>query len=121
MDGAINERRRARRWPADAVPWSRVRLRPGRDAALVNLCQDGVLIEGSARLHPGVPVVLQLIGPSRSALLTGTVVRCHVSAIDAQAGVRYRGAISFDAGLDLELASPGLCQTADTGTPITVA
>jgi hypothetical protein len=106
MDGALNEaeRRRSRRWPAGALPWRGVRLRPGRDANLLNLCPDGALIEGSARLHPGAPVVLQLIGASRSALLTGIVVRCHVSAIDAQAGVRYRGAIKFDASVDIDLA-----------------
>jgi hypothetical protein len=77
-----------------------VRLRPGRDAVLVDLCEGGALIEGTARLHPGSTVVLQLIGPRRSAFLTGTVVRCQVSALDRDAGVRYKGAISFDARFD---------------------
>jgi hypothetical protein len=77
-----------------------VRLRPGRDAVLVDLGAGGALIEGAARLHPGSTVVLQLIGPRRSAFLTGTVVRCQVSALDRDAGVRYRGAINFDVSLD---------------------
>jgi hypothetical protein len=42
-----------------------------------------------------------LIGSRRSAFLTGTVTRCQVSALDRDAGVRYRGAISFDANLEV--------------------
>jgi hypothetical protein len=108
MDGAVNEaeRRRSRRWPVDAVPWSRVRLRPGRDAALVDVCEGGMLIEGAARLHPGSTVVLQLVGSRQSAFITGTVVRCHVSALERDAGVRYRGAVSFDVSLNLDPHHP---------------
>lgn len=103
MVGAVTERRRSPRWPADAFRWTRVRLRPGRDAALVNLAKGGMLVEG-ARLYPGAPVVLQLIGPSSATLISGTVVRCQVAALERDAGVRYRGAISFDAAIDLEFS-----------------
>jgi hypothetical protein len=83
-----------------------VRLRPGRDAVLVDLGAGGALIEGAARLHPGSTVVLQLVGSRRSAFLTGTVLRCQVSAIDREAGVRYRGAISFDIRLEFTPQEP---------------
>jgi hypothetical protein len=102
MAGTVNERRRSPRWPAAAFPWTRVRLRPGRDASLVNLASGGMLVEGAARLHPGSAVVLQLIGPSSSPLISGKVLRCQVAALERDAAVRYAGAISFDAAIDLE-------------------
>ncbi|MGH9315393.1 MAG: hypothetical protein ACRD1S_19600 [Vicinamibacterales bacterium] len=109
MDREVVDRRRSRRWPAGAILWTRVRLRPGREAALVNLCERGALVEGPARLHPGAAVVLQLVGPAcpersrgaQSTPIPGTVIRCHVSSLDGTAGVRYRGAIRFDSAIEV--------------------
>jgi hypothetical protein len=104
MVGALAERRRSPRWPAAAVLWTRVRLRPGRDAALVNLAKEGVLVESNARLHPGSPIVLQLIGPASATLISGRVLRCQVAALEPEA-VRYSGAISFDGAIDLQFTT----------------
>lgn len=82
-----------------------MRLRPGREAAIVDVGPNGALIEGPARLLPGAAVVLQLVGPNRSTRVTGRVLRCQVSALDATAGVRYRGAISFDEAVEVEHAA----------------
>jgi hypothetical protein len=82
-------------------------MRPGREAALINLCERGALVEGSARLHPGAAVVLHLIGPTPSSSIRGTIVRCHVSSICGRTGIRYRGAISFDAEIDMDRAMTG--------------
>jgi len=117
MDREVVDRRGSRRWPAGAIRWTGVRLRPGREAALVDLCERGALVEGAARLRPGAHVVLQLVGPchdpshpagperTRSHSITGIVVRCQVSALCGHSGVRYRGAISFDAAIDVQVVS----------------
>jgi hypothetical protein len=77
-------------------------MRPGREANLINLCERGALVEGPARLHPGAHVVLHLIGPSPSSSIKGTIVRCHVSSICGRTGIRYRGAICFDAAIEVD-------------------
>lgn len=102
MDREVVERRRSTRWPVEAIRWTSVRLRPGREAALINLCERGALVEGSARLHPGAHVVLHLVGPAPSSSIKGTIVRCHVSSLCGRAGIRYRGAISFDTAVDVQ-------------------
>jgi hypothetical protein len=79
-------------------------LRPGRDAALVNLAKEGVLVESKARLHPGSPIVLQLIGPVSATLISGRVLRWQVAVLEPD-GVRYSGAISFDAAIDLQFTT----------------
>jgi hypothetical protein len=102
MDGEVVERRRSPRLPVEAIRWTAVRMRPGREANLINLCERGALVEGPARLHPGAAVVLHLVGPSPSGSIKGTIVRCHVSSICGRTGIRYRGAISFDAAIEVE-------------------
>jgi hypothetical protein len=102
MDREVVERRRSPRLAVDAIRWTGVRMRPGREATLINLCDRGALVEGPARLHPGAAVVLHLIGPAPSSSIKGTIVRCHVSSICGRTGIRYRGAISFDAAIDME-------------------
>jgi hypothetical protein len=120
MDREVVERRGSRRWPVGELHWTAVRLRPGREAALVNLGERGALVEGTARLRPGAHVVLQLTGPghepgpeaspdrrrgAHSTPISGTVVRCQVFALCGHTGVRYRGAISFDAAIDVQALS----------------
>ena len=102
MDREVIERRQSPRLPVEAIRWTAVRMRPGREANLINLCERGALVEGPARLHPGAAVVLHLVGPSPSSSIKGTIVRCHVSSICGRTGIRYRGAISFDAAIEVE-------------------
>jgi hypothetical protein len=92
----MTDRRRSVRRSAGEARWAAARLRPGRDVALVDIGEGGVLIETPARLFPGTRVVLQFIAPGGSVSVRGRVVRCEVTALDPSRGVRYRGAVSFD-------------------------
>ena len=95
----MNERRRATRRPAHQSPWVTARVRPGRDVALVDLGDDGALVEGATRLLPGSRVVLQLNAGERSLAVTSLVVRCEVASLDRDRGIRYRGALRFEVPL----------------------
>jgi hypothetical protein len=92
----MNERRRAIRSPAHQSPWETARVRPGRDVSLVDLGDDGALVEGTTRLMPGTRVVLQLNAGERSLAVAGLVVRCEVASLDRDRGIRYRGALRFE-------------------------
>lgn len=92
----MTDRRRSTRYPLHAGRTWRVRVRPGRDAALVDIGVGGVLVEGASRLLPGSRVVLQFVVPEGTLSVRGRVVRCEVAALDPGNGVRYRGAVSFD-------------------------
>jgi hypothetical protein len=72
------------------------RLRPGRDVRLLNLSSGGALVEAGVRLMPGSPFVLHLTGVESHHTIRGTVLRCHVSALQQEDGVRYRAALVFD-------------------------
>jgi len=72
------------------------RVRPGRDVSLLDLGDDGALVEGTTRLMPGSRVVLQLQTCERSVAVAGQVVRCEVASLDRDRGIRYRGALRFD-------------------------
>jgi hypothetical protein len=71
------------------------KVRPGRDASLVDVSAGGALVETSHRLLPGTSVELQLETSSERATVRGRVVRCAVAGLRS-ASVCYRGAISFD-------------------------
>ncbi len=75
---------------ADARIW------PGRDVVVVNLSEGGALVEGDARLVPGMSVDLQLTTTGGRLLVRGRVVRCYVSSLGRQGRVRYRGAVAFE-------------------------
>ena len=100
--GPTPERRRAIRRKRADLSWLRTLwLRPGFDAALVNLSTGGALVETPNRLRPGARTVLRLIGTSDSWTVSGSVSRAWVSSIAPEHGVVYRGALVFDEALDL--------------------
>ena len=72
------------------------RLRPGREVRVIDLSSGGALVEAAVRLLPGAPFVLHLVGAAGAHTIRGTVLRCHVSALDRSTGVRYRAALGFD-------------------------
>jgi hypothetical protein len=74
-----------------------VRLLPGRDASLVNLSRGGALIELESRVLPGTRVEIMLSVPDWRWTGRARVLRCHVSALVREDGVRYRAALQFDA------------------------
>lgn len=98
--GRDTERRRSvRRRPRRDEPLSRVRLRTGRDLAVVDVSGIGVLVEGSVRLLPGTHVDVHVMTQGGRLLVRCRVVRCHVAALAADA-VWYLGALAFDRPID---------------------
>ena len=89
------------------------RIRPGRDACLIDVCLGGALIETVYRLLPGVSIELHLATVERCVAMRGQVLRCAVARLRAS-GVWYRGAISFDRRLCW------LLDIGDLGYPIPV-
>jgi hypothetical protein len=102
------ERRRAvRRAPGGQESLARVRLRTGPELSVINISDDGALVEGAVRLLPGARLDIHVIAREGRVLVRSRVVRAHVSAIRADA-VRYCGAVVFDQPVDTVV--PGLSQ-----------
>jgi hypothetical protein len=100
MASSPHERRRAsRRVPLPDEPLSRVRLRAGRELAVIDLSSAGALVEGCSRLLPGTHVDVHVTTQDGRTLVRGRVVRAFVAYLDAEV-VRYRGAIAFDRSID---------------------
>jgi hypothetical protein len=94
------ERRRAtRREPSADEPLSRVRFRTGREVAVVNVSNTGLLVEGVARLLPGTHVDVHVVTREGRVLVRSRVTRAWVWALEADL-VRYRGALAFDRIVD---------------------
>ena len=71
------------------------RVRPGRDADVLDISATGALIETAHRLLPGALVDVQLHTAERRTSVRGRVLRCSVAFLSATR-VWYRGAIDFD-------------------------
>ena len=100
---ASDRRAAGRRTPEADEPLSRVRLRAGRELAVVDVSDGGALVEGSARLLPGTHVDVHLVTSDGRTLVRSRVVRAYVHHLDAQI-VRYRGAIAFEHAIDTTAA-----------------
>lgn len=95
-DQCERERRRGDRQPAGACAWlSSARLRHGPDLLIVNLAEGGALVEAATRLLPGSSVELYLAAPGWRWFAAARVLRCGVSALVPEQGVRYRAALQF--------------------------
>jgi len=96
MTHRSHDRRRARR-KNDVEEHGIVaaRIRPGRDAAVIDVSADGALVETRHRLLPGTTVDLHLETPHHRATIRGRVLRCSVARVRSTS-VCYRGAIGFD-------------------------
>lgn len=71
------------------------RVRPGIDAAVVDVSSAGALIETSHRLLPGSSVEICFDQDKRLPAVRGKVLRCAVAQLGPEQ-VCYRGAILFD-------------------------
>lgn len=71
------------------------RVRPGREALLLDVSAGGALVETTYRLLPGSPIELHVATNERRASVRGGVLRCEVVGVRA-AGMCYRSAIGFD-------------------------
>src|SRR3954453_19736598 len=74
------------------------RVRPGINAAVVDVSAAGALIETSHRLLPGSSVEICFDQEKRLPAVRGRVVRCAVAQLGPDR-VWYRGAILFDSRL----------------------
>ena len=113
-DAVVERRRTARRSVAGDEPLSQIRLRAGRQLAVIDISDLGLLAEGEMRLLPGTHVDVHLVTNEGRLLIRSRVVRafvCHVSA----STIRYRGALSFDRAVQTTFA--GYAIPGDTSGP----
>ena len=97
---AERERRHApRRAPEVGEPLSLVRVRGGRELAVIDVSDAGVLVEGPTRLLPGTHVEVHVVTLGGRVLIRTRVVRALVSAL-REDGVRYRSALAFERRVD---------------------
>jgi hypothetical protein len=90
------------RWtPGPTEALSRVRLRAGRELAVINVSAGGALVEGVARLLPGTHVDVHVTAAQGRVLIRARVVRCAVWTMTADV-VAYRGGLAFNAPIDLQ-------------------
>ncbi len=94
----MERRRTERRAPDCAEPLSQVRLRGGRDLSVVDISDDGALIEG-ARLLPGTHVDVHVTTREGRVLVRSRVIRAYVAGLQAHA-VRYQAALAFERAVD---------------------
>lgn len=112
----IDRRRADRRRPAADEPLSQVRLRAGRELAVVDVSDTGVLVEGPMRLLPGTHVDVHLVTRDGRQLVRSRVVRALVCQVSADA-TQYRGALAFDRTIDTAVvgyAVPGAISGPDS-------
>ncbi len=98
------ERRESRRAPAETLELSQAKLRHGPELLLIDVGEGGALVEASARMLPGSQVELQLASEAWGWSGRARVLRCQVSALLPEQGVRYRAALGFDRPLRLSAA-----------------
>ena len=94
-DRATERRRDPRRTPAVDEPLSQIRLRAGRQLAVIDVSDTGVMAEGEMRLLPGTHVEVHLVTRDGRELVRSRVVRAFVHHLCAPR-VLYRGALTFD-------------------------
>lgn len=97
---ALDRRRAVRIVPRHTQALSRIRLRTGRDLAVINVSPLGALVEGQTRLLPGTHVDVHVTGAQGRILVRARVVRSQVWALDADT-VHYRGGLAFEVTVDL--------------------
>jgi hypothetical protein len=71
------------------------RVRPGREASLLDVSAGGALVETTYRLLPGSPIELHVATNERRVSVRGGVLRSAVVGVRAT-GICYRSAIGFD-------------------------
>jgi hypothetical protein len=97
---AGQERRSSRRVPAGIAPGLRtVRLRTGQETTLLDASQGGIAVETDARVSPGAPLDVVVVGHGEARAARALVVYAHVIGIDAFAGARYRVGLKVDSAL----------------------
>jgi hypothetical protein len=91
----IERRDATRRVPDVDDALARLRLRAGRELAVVEISDTGALVETSGRLLPGTHVEVHIVTRDGRTLVRSRVTRAWVFAVAANA-LRYRAALVFD-------------------------
>jgi PilZ domain-containing protein len=92
----VTERRLARRITTIAeLGIQQAKVRPGHDAALLDISSNGALIETALRLMPGRQIELQIERGGQMTPIRGRVMRSQVARV-LPSRVSYRGAIGFE-------------------------
>jgi hypothetical protein len=113
MTERTTERRCAsRRWRIEEHGIVTARIRPGHDAAVVDVSEHGVLIETPHRLLPGASVELMMETSTNKTAVRGRVLRSAVACV-RPSSISYRGAIGFDRALAWYSDGTGEARTAD--------
>ncbi len=93
-----------------------MRLRTGRELAVVNISPAGALIEGLTRLLPNTHTDIHIVTRHGRVLVRARVVRALVWRLERDV-VCYRTALAFDAAVDTE-AGPALSERESKGYPV---
>lgn len=102
----VHERRHApRRRPHASDLLARLRLRTGRDVAVVNLAAGGALVEADSRLLPGTHIDVHVASPAGRAIVRSRVVRAYVWRVSSDRIV-YRGGLAFERPIDVDAGYP---------------
>ena len=94
-DSADDRRRTPRHGRVEDHGIVSARVRPGREASVIDVSAGGALVETKHRLLPGTAVELHLETSDRRATIRGRVLRCAIARLRSSS-VCYRGAIGFD-------------------------
>ena len=100
MEQQVVDRRVSSRFSPPDPHAARATLRPGCVVSLVDVSRGGALVEGPRPLRPGARVHLQVTTTAKTFAIEAQVLRCAVWILDPIDGVRYRGALRFDQGVD---------------------
>ena len=110
------ERRRAvRRTPHLDESLSRVRLRTGRELAVIDVSSAGALIEGTTRLLPGTRTDVHVVTRHGRLLVRTRVIRSFIWRLERDV-VCYRTALEFDATVETD-ADPTLSEQRESNGP----
>jgi hypothetical protein len=101
----VERRQAVRRRPATDEALATLRLRTGHVLIVSNIGDLGCLLSGSARLQPGARIELQLLASGQRLPIPGTVLRCSVTRLEADA-IWFESAVRFDALLDTRVGYP---------------
>lgn len=109
-----------RREPRAEGSGMRACFRTGHRLTVIDLSALGALVEAERALRPGSHVHLYLETDRERRTVSARVVRCAVAAINAEAGIVYRAALSFIEACEWvrEALTPGVhgVRAALTGT-----
>jgi hypothetical protein len=111
------ERRRAlRRTPHADESLSRVRLRTGRELAVIDISSVGALIEGTTRLLPGTRTDVHVVTRHGRLLVRTRIIRSFIWHLERDV-VCYRSALEFDTPVETD--GPALSERSESnGYPV---